>query len=177
MQHRLEADQGSSGEAPFDWLHIRNAILDWKTWVYALIYIGVAEPLYSLSLFTPTIISELGRFSRAQSQLLSTPPYALATIVTLLSALYSDRIKSRGVFVTFWMTVTCIGYAILIGNNPTHKPGVSYFAIFLCVSGVAVSKCSCYRIFSSILLTRKIRTGIPSTIACEFSSFAMHHIC
>ena len=32
-----------------------------------------------------------------------------------------------------------VGYIILLANNPTAKPGVSYFAIFLCVSGIAPS--------------------------------------
>lgn len=73
--------------------------------------IGVAEPLYALSLFSPTIISELGTFSRAQSQLLSTPPYVLAFFITLATAIYSDRIQRRGIFNIFWMTVVIIGCA------------------------------------------------------------------
>lgn len=44
---------------------------------------GVAEPLYSLALFVPTIISSLGKFTRAESQLLSTPPYFLAFGITM----------------------------------------------------------------------------------------------
>lgn len=35
------------------------------------------------------------------------------------------------------MTIVVIGYAILLGNDPREKPGVSYFALFLCVAGVA----------------------------------------
>ncbi|BGP47719.1 hypothetical protein JCM10450v2_003584 [Rhodotorula kratochvilovae] len=132
---RLSHDVGKSGE--FRWVHVRNAFKDWRTYCYMLIYIGVAEPLYSLALFTPTIISELGVFTRWQSQLLSTPPYVLAFIVTMVSAIYSDKFKSRGWFNVFWMSVVVIGYAILLGTDPRAKPGVSYFALFLCVAGVA----------------------------------------
>lgn len=134
---RLKEDQGSAGEAEFNWGHIWAAFKDYRVYTYMLIYIGVAEPLYSLALFTPTIISSLGTFTRPQSMLLSTPPYFLAFFITLGSALYSDRIGHRGYFNVFWMTIACIGYAILLGVNPVEQPGVAYFAVFLCVSGVS----------------------------------------
>lgn len=33
--------------------------------------------------------------------------------------------------------MVCIGYAILLGIDVVEKPGVAYFAVFLCVGGVA----------------------------------------
>ncbi|GAA6062195.1 hypothetical protein JCM10212_006476 [Sporobolomyces blumeae] len=136
---RLKADQGAAGEAGFSWSHITSATKDYRVWIYCLIYIGVAEPLYSLALFVPTIIASLGKFTRAESQLLSTPPYFLAFFVTLASAFYSDRKQQRGLFNVFWMSWVVIGYAIILGNDPIAKPGVSYFALFLTVGGVAPS--------------------------------------
>ncbi|KWU42228.1 transporter [Rhodotorula sp. JG-1b] len=133
--HRLKQDVGAGGH--FDWRHVKSAFLDWKSYVFALIYIGIAMPLYALSLFSPTIIAELGKFNRPQSMLLSTPPYVLAFFITLASSFLSDRIKQRGYFNVFWMTVVCIGYAILLGIDVVEKPGVAYFAVFLCVGGVA----------------------------------------
>ncbi|BGP62173.1 hypothetical protein NBRC10512v2_003502 [Rhodotorula toruloides] len=132
---RLKEDTGAAGT--FKMKYVMDAFKDWKTYIFALIYIGVAEPLYALSLFSPTIISELGTFSRAQSQLLSTPPYALAFFITLATAIYSDRIQRRGIFNIFWMTVVIIGYGILLGIKTQKHPGVAYFAVFLCVCGVA----------------------------------------
>ncbi|GAA6013507.1 hypothetical protein JCM11491_006104 [Sporobolomyces phaffii] len=136
---RLKKDQGAAGEAAFSWGHLAAACKDWRVWCYMFIYIGVAEPLYSLALFVPTIISGLGKFTRAESQLLSTPPYFLAFFITLASAYYSDRKKMRGLFNVFWMSLVVIGYAILLAVNPLQKPGVAYFALFLCVGGVAPS--------------------------------------
>ncbi|KAK4702076.1 hypothetical protein P7C70_g4146, partial [Phenoliferia sp. Uapishka_3] len=143
---RLKEDQGASGEAPFAWGHLWAAATDWlmyvvlkRVWMYSLIYIGVAEPLYSLSLFIPTIIANLGTFTKPQASLLSTPPFFLAFIITLLSALYSDKIKNRGKFNIFWMLIAVIGFAIELGVNPKTSPGVAYFGLFLCVG--AVSPC------------------------------------
>lgn len=136
---RLQEDQGAAGEAGFSWSHLTSAVKDYRVWMYMFIYIGVAEPLYSLSLFLPTILAALGKFTRAESQLLSTPPYFLAFFITLASAFYSDRFKMRGLFNVFWMTIAVVGYAILLAINPVKQPGVAYFALFLCVGGVSPS--------------------------------------
>ncbi|KAK4055978.1 hypothetical protein OIO90_002972 [Microbotryomycetes sp. JL221] len=135
--HRLKMDQGTAGESKFAWNHIFAAARDWQVWVFMLIYIGVAEPLYSLALFTPTIVASLGKWERWQAMLLSTPPYFVAFGLTLASALYSDRIAMRGWFNVFWMSIASIGYTILLAVDPIRHPGVCYFAIFLCVSGVS----------------------------------------
>jgi len=132
--HHLTISQGvTNAEMPFAWRHVGRAFLNWKTWVYALMYIGIAQPFYSLSLFTPTIIAALG-YKNAVANLLSTPPYVLGFITTLGTAYISDRMRLRGPFIIFWMTVLIIGYIILI---TCPKPSVSYFAIFLSVAGVS----------------------------------------
>lgn len=41
--HRLKQDVGAGGH--FDWRHVKSAFLDWKAYVFALIYIGIAMPL------------------------------------------------------------------------------------------------------------------------------------
>ncbi|ORY88082.1 major facilitator superfamily domain-containing protein [Leucosporidium creatinivorum] len=134
---RLKEDQGAAGEAKFSKVHFFNAVKDWRVYCYMLIYIGVAEPLYSLALFVPTIIANLGTFTRPQAMLLSTPPYFLAFFVTLASALYSDRIGHRGYFNVFWMSVAALGYIILLAVDPRKHPAPAYFAVFLAVTGVA----------------------------------------
>ncbi|POY74243.1 hypothetical protein BMF94_2681 [Rhodotorula taiwanensis] len=133
--YRLKQDTGAAGN--FRWAYAKRAFLDWKTYAMALIYIGVACPLYALSLFSPTIISKLGKFNRPQSMLLSTPPYVLAFFITLGSSFASDRLGQRGIFNVFWMSIVCIGYTILLAINVTKNPGVAYFAVFLCVGGIA----------------------------------------
>ena len=72
---RLAEDHGAAGEAPFAWSHITSAFSDWRVWVYALIYIGVAEPLYSVRAEGhPTPASRLAH-SRFPSSLCSRPPF------------------------------------------------------------------------------------------------------
>ena len=59
VQRRLEADR-SFLDDKFNLKYFWDAVRDWKIWVYMIITIGIYSPLYSFSLFLPTIIKELG---------------------------------------------------------------------------------------------------------------------
>lgn len=91
-------------------------------------YFGCNVCFASLPLFVPTIISEMGAFSRVQSNGLSAPPYVLCFIVIIACTFISDRTHVRGPFVTATALVAAIGF-ILLGTNSTVA--VRYFAFFL----------------------------------------------
>lgn len=132
--HFLAKSQGvTNANVPFSWEQVRAAFLDYRTYLYAIMYISIAEPLYSLALFTPTIIADLN-FSGASANLLSVPPYVLGFITTMASAFVADRFIMRGPFILFWSCFVIAGYSILISDV---GPGVKYFAIFLTVAGVS----------------------------------------
>lgn len=58
---RLKADQQSSAEhESFRMEYFWASVKDWKTCLYALIYMGADCPLYAFSLFLPSIISAVG---------------------------------------------------------------------------------------------------------------------
>ena len=99
---RLKADQQSSAEhEAFKMDYFWASVKDWKTWLYAAIYMGgmlltlhllrvailistvpADAPLYAFSLFLPSIIASLG-YKSTRAQLLSVPPYAAAAIMTI----------------------------------------------------------------------------------------------
>jgi MFS family permease len=133
---RLLKNQGvTNAPVPFSMRQVKKAFTNWKTYVYALMYIGIAQPFYSLALFTPSIIKALG-YTNANANLLSVPPYVLGFITTLLTAFASDKLKIRGPFLIGWMSLVVVGYIILISHVSV---GVKYFAIFLTVAGVSPS--------------------------------------
>jgi hypothetical protein len=72
-----------------------------------------------------------------EAQLLSVPPYALATILTVIYAIVSERYGVRAPFVIASSLTAVIGYAILIGNSdPIAHPGVSYVGVFFATAGI-----------------------------------------
>jgi MFS family permease len=89
-------------------------------------------PIYAISLFTPTIINELG-YSAANAQLLSVPPFVAGCVCTIIIGIYSDRCQLRGPFIIGGATVSLIGYIVLYTQT---SPGVGYAGTFLAAMGV-----------------------------------------
>ena len=89
-------------------------------------------PLYTLSLFLPTIITELG-YTAARAQLLSVPPYAVAFILTITVAVLSERYVIRAPVIAASSSFAVIGYILLLSD---HTPGVSYLGTILAAGGI-----------------------------------------
>lgn len=97
-----------------------------------MITIGIYTPVYSFSLFLPTIIRNMG-YSSTQAQLLSVPPYAVGCAITICAGYLGDRYKRRAVFMLFFLAMALAGWVMLIS---TTKPGVQYTGTFLACSGI-----------------------------------------
>jgi MFS transporter, ACS family, DAL5 transporter family protein len=95
------------------------------------VFVRNAIPVFSLSLFLPSIIANLG-YKAADAQLLSTPPYILAMIVALINAWLSDKYKVRGPLILCSQSLAIIGFAVLLG---TKKAKYGYMATFFTCSG------------------------------------------
>ena len=132
IQARLKANSDSTRYEAFTWHNVSSAVKDYKVWLYGLGFHTMSLPLYTLSLFLPTIIKELG-FTAAQAQLLTVPPYAVATALTLGAAILSEKVKLRAPFIMGASSLAAIGYIILLSCT---KPGVAYFGTILAAAGI-----------------------------------------
>ncbi|KAJ3860105.1 major facilitator superfamily domain-containing protein [Lentinula novae-zelandiae] len=130
----LEFDNSSVGEEErFMVEHVYQAFTNWQVWIHLLIYISLVGPLYGITLFLPTVISDFGEFSTAISQLLTVPPYIFATIVLGLFAYYSDKVMMRSPFILAAQIMCLIGFLINIATDVST--GAKYFGTFLIVAG------------------------------------------
>ncbi|KAF6753510.1 MFS general substrate transporter [Ephemerocybe angulata] len=118
-------------EEHFELRHVWDAITDWQVYIFVFISLGFVTPLYGITFFSPTIINSFG-YTPAITQLLSIPPYVVATICVYIWAHYSDKLQLRSPFLLIALVVSFIGYAINISNAPV---AVKYFGIFFCVTG------------------------------------------
>ncbi|KAF2730160.1 MFS nicotinic acid transporter-like protein Tna1 [Polyplosphaeria fusca] len=133
---RLKADGDATNDEQFSWAEVWVACKDVKCWLYGFAFHTMSLPLYTLSLFLPTIIKDMG-YTAAQSQLLTIPPYALATVFTVVVAVVSEKYGRRAPFVIFTSSLAIIGYIILLSNtNPKARPGVSYVGTFFAAIGI-----------------------------------------
>ncbi|KAH0491160.1 hypothetical protein TgHK011_002602 [Trichoderma gracile] len=133
--YRLKQDKQSSAEhETFKMLYFWQAVKDWKTYAGMLVYMGPLMPLYSFSLFLPSIIQQMNFSSAtAVTQLLSVPPYAAAAVATVVAGLYSDRIQRRAVFNIGISLVGIAGFIMLLAST---NPGVQYAGTFLGAMGI-----------------------------------------
>jgi len=134
IYNRLKSDNDSMNVEPFAWVNVRAALKDYKCWLYGLGFHTMSLPLYTLSSFLPTIIKELG-YTAAQAQLLTVPPYAVATILTIIVAILSEKTAKRAPFILATSSIAIVGYIILLAA-PEDKPGVSYFGTILAATGI-----------------------------------------
>lgn len=136
IQERLKADSDATNDEEFRWADVWIACKDIKVWLYGLGFHTMSLPLYTLSLFLPTIIKDMG-YTSAQSQLLTIPPYAVATIFTVFWAVLSEKYARRALFIIITTSLAIIGYIILLTNEfPNKRPGVSYTGTFLAAMGI-----------------------------------------
>ncbi|KAA8651314.1 uncharacterized protein ATNIH1004_000195 [Aspergillus tanneri] len=132
IQFRLKNDNDSMRDEKFTWSAVADAFKDHKVWLYGLGFHTMSLPMYTLSLFLPTIIKELG-YTAAEAQLLSVPPYAVAFIFTVTVAIFSERTQIRAPFIMGSSSLACIGYILLLTD---HRPGISYLGTIFAAAGI-----------------------------------------
>lgn len=133
---RLSADSDCTHDERFTWANVMRAIKDPKCWLYGFAFHTMSLPLYTFSLFVPSIIQSLG-YTAANAQLLTIPPYAFAFATTLTVAALSERTNKRAPFIAGSAAFGAIGYIILLANtDPKARPGVSYLGTFFAAGGI-----------------------------------------
>lgn len=109
---------------------VAGGLLDYRSYLPALMYFGCNVCFASLPLFVPTIISEMGHWTQPQSNGMSSPPYVFCWIMIVTTAFVSDHLNLRGPFVAGGALIGAIGYIIL---GTTTGTGPRYFGLFLAV--------------------------------------------
>ena len=132
LQRRIIIDRQGHAAEDFDKKYIFEALKDWKTYGYMVIYMGCLCPLYAFSLFLPTIIAAMGH-SGTYAQLLTVPPYAVAALATVTVGIIADRTRWRGYCNMFVVVVGIAGFAMLIASG---NPTVQYIGTFLGAFGI-----------------------------------------
>lgn len=132
---RLKEDNQSSAShedvSRHSW---KAAYTDWKTYAFAIVYMGADGALYSFSLFVPTIIRSLAnKPTPTRANLLSVPPYACAFVLTVLVGYLADRTGRRGIYNIGCACFGIAGFSMLIGSA---NSSVQYAGVFLGALGI-----------------------------------------
>jgi nitrate/nitrite transporter NarK len=131
VSRRLEHDRSALADE-FSMKYCWHAVQDWKIWVHMFITIGIYTPLYSVSLFLPTIVRTLG-YTNNTAQLMTVPPYIVACFMCITGGWAADRLRTRGVFMIGFSLTAIVGLIMLVGSQNPH---VKYAGCFFFVSGI-----------------------------------------
>ena len=96
IQRRLKEDRNALADE-YNSKYFWHALKDWKIWVHMFITIGVYTPLYSFSLFLPTIIKTLG-YTNNTAQLMTVPPYVVGCFLCISGGWHADKHGQRGIY-------------------------------------------------------------------------------
>ena len=129
---RLRKDGDATRDEKFAWAGVVQALKDPKIYLLGLSYHTLNMPGYTLSLFLPTIINNLG-YTATQAQLLTIPLYATSFVTTMGIALLAEKTKRRAPFIIAGSMVAIIGYTMLLSSD---RPGVAYTGAIIVACGV-----------------------------------------
>ncbi|KAI7855578.1 major facilitator superfamily domain-containing protein [Circinella umbellata] len=111
--NRIKEDAGPATETHFTWKQFFSTFTDLKLYLVSILSLCCCCPMYSLSLFMPTIVRDMG-FSNLTAQAVSAPPYVFACATTLGFAFSADRRAERGFHYATVSFIGMVGYILLI---------------------------------------------------------------
>ncbi|KAI0647386.1 MFS general substrate transporter [Trametes meyenii] len=133
VKARLYEDVGhSKRHEPLTPKSVLEVFKDWKIIVGGFMYFGLIVPAYSYAYFAPSIIQSLGN-GMIRTQLLSVPPWACAFALAMLTAVFSDWLRMRFIFVLIPTAISLAGFIILLVVHDNKH--LQYGALFLAAMG------------------------------------------
>lgn len=130
---RVRRRVAQNDDAKFRWEYVRAAFTDWQIWLNILVFWGYACPLYSISLFLPTIVKGLG-YRSVDAQLLTIPVYVAASIFTIIVAYFADKIQRRSPFIVAALVIQLVGFIMCLTDN--SSTGLTYAGIFIAACAI-----------------------------------------
>jgi hypothetical protein len=136
--HRMKLDAHGAtttsdvDQEKFSWHWVRMAVLNWNTILLSINFFSIITPIYSFSLFLPTIIAALG-YKAIYANLMTVPPNMAGFFTVLLVTYLSDKYKRRGIFMLIGASLSIVGYIMLIS---TDRPLIQYGGTFFIGAGI-----------------------------------------
>ncbi|GAA6059458.1 hypothetical protein JCM10212_005397 [Sporobolomyces blumeae] len=126
VENHGRPDDKTTGKA------VVQALLNPYTWACTLCYTCINIIVQGTSIFLPTIIAGLGKYTTVETNLRSVPPYVVATIWSLIISYSAWRFRVHGYLLSASTMISVVGYIIFLA---THNPKTLYGATFLTFSG------------------------------------------
>ncbi|KAJ8076727.1 hypothetical protein PM082_001150 [Marasmius tenuissimus] len=130
---RIEEDRGDAIADVLTASKVFEHLMDWKIWIFGLMFLCATIPAYTMGLFVTIILSGMG-WGLKDSLLLSAPPYVFAAVIVFFFAWMSDKYHHRAAFLAIQTIMTIAGFLV---TGYVHDSTWRYFGLFLGNAGSA----------------------------------------
>lgn len=134
IKEKLALDVGdSSHDVKITFKGILRVFKEWKIWFSGLMYFCLIIPAYGYAYFAAAIVKSLGH-SPLKTQFYSVPPWVVAFGLSMIMAVFSDRLRHRFSFSFVCCLIAAAGFIMLLANKTNVH--VRYAGLFLAASGL-----------------------------------------
>lgn len=90
---------------------------------------------FRFALFLPSVVKELG-YTSSSAQLMTVPIYITASIISIITAYYSDKTGLRSPFVVGSLFLVMLGYILALVGQEIDYPNLIYGGVYIAGIGV-----------------------------------------
>ncbi|KZV66442.1 MFS general substrate transporter [Peniophora sp. CONT] len=123
-----EADRALKAQEAFDRKLVISAFTDWRTYVWALVFLSTYIPVYSVILSLPSVVTGLG-YKGTTATLMACPPYGLGFIIVLTAGWTADRYGKLYLHYVGSICVTMVALIVLMSTTNLVARYVMFFFI------------------------------------------------
>jgi MFS family permease len=136
LQVDIGADDWRDSKSQMGWEGLKQALADPKTYMLLVVVFSIVSA-GSITNFFPIVVKTL-HFDNVKTLLLTSPPYVMTAVLSLLNSWHSDRTGDR-----FWHIVLpfSVGIVAFILGAATTSVAGRYTSIMLMVSGLFTNLC------------------------------------
>ena len=128
---RLRMNQMGVSSGVWRWDHVKECLLDVKTWIWFSMLTAIAIPSGGVSTFGPLIIEAFG-YSQFETILFNMPFGAVQLIATLGAAFAATRWRSKSPFIAILCVPPIIGISVMLNvEYNAGNRGVLLFAYYI----------------------------------------------
>lgn len=138
----------------------RAALLSWRVWAYAGVYLAGTFSLYGVNFWMPTLVQELGIAPHEflEVGLITAIPWGIAGVLMVYAGAHSDRTGERRWHVSGALLVTAVGLLMLAVVG--HAPVLSVLSLTVITSGTLAFFATFWTVPTSVLRQSAAAAGI-----------------
>ncbi|KAK0865842.1 hypothetical protein LTS02_005135 [Friedmanniomyces endolithicus] len=128
---RLRMNQQGISSGEWRWDHVRDCLLDVKTWLWVAMLMAISIPSGGISTFGPLIVKSFG-FDSFTTILFNIPFGAVQFVATIGGAIAATRYKAKSPILALLCIPPIIGISLLLNiEYKPHNRGLLLFAYYI----------------------------------------------